>query len=68
MNFDVLLAKNFVVREKWHAQIRAEAFDVFNTPAFQAPNEVVGSSSFGVVTSATATSRRIMQFAVKLSF
>lgn len=63
---DLMLSKNFLVRERWRAQIRWEAFDAANTPYFQVPNEVVGNGSFGVINSTSANSRRIMQFGAKL--
>lgn len=66
INFDSLLAKNFRLRERWRAQFRLEMFDMTNTPNFASPNDSFGGTSFGVITSATATSRRIMQAGLKL--
>ena len=66
INFDMMLSKNFLVRERWRAQIRWEAFDATNTPYFQVPNESVGNGSFGIINSVSATSRRIMQLGAKL--
>jgi hypothetical protein len=64
INFDSLLAKNFRVRERWRAQFRLEMFNMTNTPNWAVPNDVLGSTSFGVITS--ASSRRIMQAGLKL--
>ncbi len=66
INFDAMLSKNFLIKERFRAQVRWEAFDALNTPAFQVPNEGVGGGSFGIITSTTANSRRIMQFGAKL--
>src|SRR5262249_11341252 len=60
LNFDSLLAKNFVVRERFRAQLRWETFNTFNTPQFDLPNQTLGGGGFGTVTSAGG--RRIMQF------
>jgi hypothetical protein len=68
INFDTLLAKNFMVAERWRAQFRWETFDTWNTPRFNPPNSVLGANNFGLVTAAAANSRRIMQVALKISF
>ena len=64
INFDSLLAKNFRVAERWRAQFRWEMFNMTNTPKWGNPDEALGGSSFGEIT--TATSRRIMQLGLKL--
>ena len=71
-NFDMSLFKKFVVDEKRTVQFRAEAFNVFNHPNFASPNPVTFSgnnysSSAGVITATSTTSRQI-QFALKLLF
>ena len=71
-NFDTSLFKKFNIDEKRSLQFRAEAFNIFNHPNFGSPNPVVFSgssfsSSAGVVTSTSTTSRQI-QFALKLLF
>ena len=62
--FDLMVAKNFQVRENWRAQFRWEMFNFTNTPAFDLPAQTVGTGAFGWVTSAGA--RRIMQLGMKL--
>jgi hypothetical protein len=79
---DISLAKSTVIRERLRAQFRAEFFNVLNQSNFTTPNAVVFSSgptpakpttaatlspTAGVVT-ATATSSRQLQFALKLMF
>ncbi len=71
-NFDTSLFKKFSVNEKYSVQFRAEAFNIFNHPNFSWPNPVTFSgnnysSSAGVITATSTTSRQI-QFALKLLF
>jgi hypothetical protein len=47
-------------------EVRAEAFNVTNTPPFGAPNGSFGSPAFGTIT--TAADPRVIQLAVKLIF
>jgi len=66
VNFDLAVYKNFQPREQLRVQLRAEAFNCFNTPTFGAPNTEVGNRNIGVITSAGAP--RILQFGLKLAF
>jgi len=58
-NVNASLTKNIYVREKWHLELRAEAFNVFNHPQFNNPNtsftpntsNINTNSLFGVITS-----------------
>jgi hypothetical protein len=71
--FDLSLFKEFYFNEKRdkHLQFRAEAFNVFNIPQFNNPNNQIGNAAAGTITSAGApllfqrTSRQI-QLALKL--
>ena len=65
-NFDLGLMKNFAVTERTSLQFRAEAFNVLNRPNFGIPVANLNASNFGAITS--ASSPRIIQFALKLSF
>ena len=47
-------------------ELRAEAFNLLNTPAFSNPDGVVGSPSFGSITA--AFDPRVIQLAVKYGF
>jgi hypothetical protein len=69
---DLSLTKLFSVTERLNLQFRTEVFNVFNHTNFNAPNPVVyaaatggPSSTAGVITSTTTTSRQI-QFGLKL--
>ena len=71
-NLDTSLAKRFAVSEQMRMEFRAEAFNVFNHANFGSPNAIVFtgnsySSSAGVITATSTTSRQI-QFALKLLF
>jgi hypothetical protein len=48
-------------------QFRVEAFNVTNTPSFNAPNTLTDTASGGRVTSTASQSRQI-QFALKYNF
>ena len=77
-NSDLSMIKNFKVRgERVKGQFKAQAFNAFNHPLFgiatgnssgPAPQETVGSPSFGKVTSTFVTGSRSIQLGVKLSF
>lgn len=69
--WDLALRKDIPVRERLHAEFRAEAFNLLNRANFNTPNIVVftsatapPSSAAGVITSTTTTSRQI-QLALK---
>jgi len=64
VSFDLMLAKNFTVGERWRGQFRWEAFNFTNTPQWDLPAQDVGGGNLGIVTSASG--RRIMQLGVKL--
>ena len=67
-NLDLGLQKNFRLPwENTRLQIRADAFNVFNHNAFGLPNVNINSTTFGQITT-TATTPRVMQFAVRLDF
>ncbi|MEJ7608042.1 MAG: hypothetical protein WKF37_17690, partial [Bryobacteraceae bacterium] len=64
---DVGLMKNLTLREPLKLQIRAESFNVTNTPQFGRPNTALGSPTFGQVTSTWNTPRNV-QVALRLTF
>lgn len=63
---DMGLLKTTAITEKVSAQFRAEFFNLFNNVNFGQPGGTLGSSSFGVISS--ALDPRILQLALKLSF
>jgi len=66
-DWDLSLFKSFPIYGEANIQLRAEAFNLTNTPVFSAPGNSVGSLTFGVV-STTANSPRQLQFAAKVTF
>ncbi|HVF89746.1 MAG TPA: TonB-dependent receptor [Blastocatellia bacterium] len=65
-NVNVSLVKNTGLTERLNLQFRAEAFNVFNRPNFNLPDNFLLSPTFGRVLS--AQSPRHIQFGVKLLF
>ena len=65
--WDTGIFKEFPVREGHRFQFRFEAFNIFNTPQFRAPDATLGSPTFGVIT-ATWLDNRQVQFALKYLF
>lgn len=65
-NVNVSLVKNTALSERFNLQFRAEAFNLFNHPNFNLPDNFLGSPTFGRITS--ARDPRHIQFGVKLLF
>jgi hypothetical protein len=63
---NVALIKNTTLSESVKLQFRAEAFNLFNHPNFNMPDNFLGSPTFGQITS--ARDPRHLQFGVKLLF
>jgi hypothetical protein len=66
-NMDAALFKDTKITERLGVQLRMEALNVFNHPAFAAFSTSINSSQFGRVTS-TATAPRTLQFGLRVSF
>lgn len=66
-NLDFSLFKTFEAGERMRIQFRAEAFNLSNSPTFNAPGTNIDTSSGGVVTS-TLSSPRNIQLALKFNF
>jgi hypothetical protein len=65
-NVNVSLVKNTHFTESVKLQFRAEAFNLFNHPNFNLPDNFLGSPTFGRITS--ARDPRHIQFGLKLLF
>ena len=65
-NVDFAVVKSTGLTERHRLQFRAELFNLFNTPHFGLPVNVMTSGSFGRVTS--AADARVIQFALKYIF
>ena len=61
-----MIGKTFRLREQVNLEIRAEAFNVSNTPPLSDPNGSFGNAAFGSITS--AGNPRDFEFVSKLHF
>jgi hypothetical protein len=66
-NWDVSLFKDFPIREEMKLQLRAEMFNVTNTPQFGQPNATIGSTAAGLITSTVGNPRQV-QLALRFQF
>jgi hypothetical protein len=65
-NVNASLVKNTALSERFNLQFRAEAFNLFNHPNFNLPDNFFPSPSFGRISS--ARDPRHIQFGLKLLF
>ena len=65
-NVNLSLLKTTALSERINLQFRAEAFNLFNHPNFNLPDNFLGSPTFGRITS--ARDPRHIQFGLKLLF
>ncbi|MGD0199191.1 MAG: TonB-dependent receptor [Bryobacteraceae bacterium] len=65
-NADLMIGKTFQIAERAHLELRAESFNVSNTPPLSDPNGSFGSAAFGSITS--AGNPRVFEFVGKLHF
>jgi len=80
-NLDFSIFKDFVITERYRVQFRAEAFNLFNTPEFNAPDgnlgdavlsssgvPIPGEGNFGKITGTQSGTERHIQFAFRFQF
>jgi hypothetical protein len=65
-NLDLAVARRFTLPASTAVELRAEVFNLTNTPPLGAPNGTFGSAAFGTITS--AGDPRVVQLAVKFIF
>lgn len=65
-NLDLAIHREFIPKEGFRLQFRAESFNLTNTPAFLPPGGSFGSATFGVISGAGLG--RNIQLALKLLF
>lgn len=65
-NWNLSLFKTFAFTERLHAQIRADAFNIWNHPQMNAIDTTVGDVNFGMATS--AWTQREFQLGAKFTF
>jgi hypothetical protein len=73
VNCDASLVKRFKVNGRVSAELRADAFNVTNTPHFANPGGTFGSANFGQVTGTLgtgdgATGPRLVRFGTRITF
>jgi hypothetical protein len=66
-NWNLVLAKGFMLTEEARLQFRSEFFNVFNHANFGNPNTNISSSSFGRVTGTSGSARRIL-FGIRIDY
>jgi hypothetical protein len=66
-NIDLGLSRLINIGERANLEIRAEAFNLFNTPQFGLPNATLGQSTTAVISSVTNPQRQI-QLAARIQF
>ena len=64
----VLAIEEQVNPKPWTLQLRAEIYNITNTPSFQNPSGALGSAAFGSISSTGNAPPRQMQFAAKVLF
>jgi len=68
-NINLSLVRNIRLHERVALQIRAESFNLLNTPHFWMPVTAMSSVQFGQITATQAAQLpRVLQFALKLKF
>ena len=74
-NLDLALAKTTAITERIGAELRLEAFNVFNHGEFDNPDTNISSGTFGQITSTdfgnglnTLHTERILQVALRITF
>jgi hypothetical protein len=61
-----MIGKTFPLRESLRLELRAEAFNVTNSPSLGSPNVSFGTAAFGTIT--RAFDPRVFELVGKLSF
>jgi hypothetical protein len=67
-NLDFSIVREFKLTERMNLQFRMEAFNITNTPNFDAPASSFGTGAFGVISGTANFLPRNIQFALKLRF
>jgi hypothetical protein len=71
-DWDMNLEKNIVFAERYHVQLRADSFNIFNHPNYGTPNaSISNTSTVGSITSISGTpsyEARTVEFAIKFTF
>ncbi len=66
--FNLLVEKQFAIREQIRAEFRFEMFNATNSVVFGGPQTSITSSAFGTISLTQANNPRVVQFALRLAF
>lgn len=67
VNMDFSIFRGFKITDRRQLTVRAEAFNITNTPGFGQPNGNIGSATAGVITSLSKSNRQL-QLGMKFMF
>jgi hypothetical protein len=65
-NYDLGLNRSQLLGERLTAQLRAEAFNMTNTPLYNSPNTTVGNANFGRILG--GGNNRVLQLGLRISY
>jgi hypothetical protein len=65
---DLSLFKTFQWANRGAIELRVEGFNVFNTPQYNLPNQILGDGNFGKITGTRLNTERQVQLAARLIF
>jgi Carboxypeptidase regulatory-like domain/TonB dependent receptor len=65
---DLAVIKRFTYRDRYHWEVRLEAFNALNHPSFCQPDSDVGDPGFGKISGQGAVNPRVLQAALKIAF
>ena len=68
IDLDTSLFRNFPIKDRLQLQFRAEAFNVANTPHFNAPNANVSTPASFMTTSSANQDQRNLRFGLRLEW
>jgi hypothetical protein len=68
VRLDMAFARNFKLGGEAGIEVRAECFNIMNTPQFVNPSGEFGTSTFGQVTATVPGSERSMRFSTRFHF
>ena len=68
-NWDMSLVKNITISERVTTQLRAQVYNLLNTPQFDNPNTQIGNGQFGqLLTPRVSPPNRELELAIRVSF
>jgi hypothetical protein len=68
VDLDLSIFKTIPITERFHTELRGEAFNITNTPAFTNPDSTLSDPNAGKTTAVRQNSERQLQLAVRFTF